>query len=73
MTHILRRRNVFDMYPDDLQVAFALTDRAGVRWLRNEIGVLSEVPGSFEFADAGERIVGRLVPPSSTEEAPPAR
>jgi hypothetical protein len=60
--HVLEKHDVLEMDPDDLRLAIAFTDMAGVRWHRDHRGFLHEVESSFDFHDAGERLIDREVP-----------
>lgn len=59
---LLEQRNAIEMDPNELRLAIAFTDAAGIRWHRNELGRLEEVPESFNFSSVDERLVDRLVP-----------
>ncbi|WP_143517208.1 hypothetical protein [Pseudonocardia sp. MH-G8] len=59
---VLDQRNALHLDPNNLDVAIAFTDAAGVRWRRDEHGKLDEVPDSFDFDEVDERLIDRLVP-----------
>ncbi|OZM82239.1 hypothetical protein CFP66_10660 [Pseudonocardia sp. MH-G8] len=59
---MLDQRNALHLDPNNLDVAIAFTDAAGVRWRRDEHGKLDEVPDSFDFDEVDERLIDRLVP-----------
>jgi hypothetical protein len=70
---LLAKRNALEMDPNGLGVEIAFTDAGGVRWHRDSLGKLQEVPDSFDFDEADERLVGRLVPVRSNDIVDPVR
>lgn len=62
LKYLLATRNAQDMDPGELRTAIAFTDSSGVRWHRDESGVLHEVDAQFDFVDAEERLIDRDVP-----------
>jgi hypothetical protein len=71
LTFVLEQHNAIDVDPNALKLAVAFTDTAGVRWLRDETGLLYEVAATFEFGDAAERIIDRNIPPSEPTQPQP--
>lgn len=66
--YILNRANSLDADPDEIRVEIAFTDAAGIRWCRRADGMLDEVPKDFDFEQASERLVDRLVPDGDERE-----
>ena len=62
LQHTLQRHNATDVEPTKLQFEIAFTDMSSVRWLRNNLGLLTEVPNEFNFDQAEERFVVWRVP-----------